>query len=134
MVHPTKSIAMTSNKLTDHLIFKNLLIPTWFGKSIEEWTSLQDKLGEFYNETLIRDIVEKLLEIENSPEYWYEVTPWPHPDTGYFRKLCTVIDDHCPPDWSIEIRMFWFAWNLQHIRHLVIQYLRPVYLEKLQQQ
>lgn len=125
---------MTSNKLTDHLVFKNLLIPNWFGQSMEVWVNLQNKLGEFYHETLIRDIVIKLLEIENSPEYWYEVSPWPHPDVDYLQQLCKVIDDNIPDDWPIEVRTFWLAWNLQHIRHLVMQYLKPVHLEKLQQQ
>ena len=96
--------------------------------------NLSDKLGDFYHETIIRDVVEKLLETENSPEYWYEVTPWPYPDVHYLRTLCKVIDDNVPEDCPLELRTFWFAWNLQHIRHLVMQYLKPVYLEKLQQQ
>lgn len=123
-----------SNKLLDRLSFKSLVIPSWFGASVEDWVSLQDIFGDFFAETLVPQVVQKLLDIENSPDYWVNCKVWPYPDSSYFKEICAILDTKAPEYWGLEVRMFWFAYMIQHLRMATHSLLYEVYRINLQKQ
>lgn len=123
-----------SNKLTDNLTIKTMIMPGWFGLTREEVIPVQDGVWEFIVSTLIPDIVCKLLDEEPSPDYWYSADVWPYPDTDYLKAMCSAIDHYAPEEWPLHVRTYYFAWLLQHVRMEAMRLLVPIYEERLKQQ
>lgn len=121
-----------SNQLKDRLNFKSLLIPSWFGIRSEDWIRVMDSIEKVICETMAKEVIQKLLEIENSPEYWMDCVSWPHPDQKYLKGLAYLIDLEAPEDWPIEMKTFVFAYTLQQMRMIAPKLLMEVY--KINQQ
>lgn len=123
-----------SNRLQDNLSFKSLLIPSWFGLNVEDWAPMEDIFEEFFSTTIIPGVVQKLLDTENSPQYWMESKAWPYPDKHYLQSMCDLIDEHVADNWPIAARIFLFTWCLQHLRQAAHSLLWEVYNHNLQKQ
>lgn len=123
-----------SDRLQGYLNFKSLMMPHWFDVEVEDWTMLGKVLEDFLQETFIAEVVQKLLDIENDPRYWIEAATWPHPDAKYLTGIVKLIDMQAPPHWDVNVKMFWFAWILQHMRRVACPLLQQVYEINLQKQ
>lgn len=124
---------MESNNLLDNLKFKTLTMPTWFGKTREDMTLVQEATWEFFRRTLISDVVEKLLDTEPSPEYWYQADVWPYPDTAYLTRLCAIMDEHMQ-DFPLHVRTFYFGYLTQYIHYEVWAQLPYVHTQRIKNQ
>lgn len=123
-----------SNKLLDNLQFKSLTLPTWFGRTREDVQLMQESVWEFLETTVIPEIIEKLLDLEPSLDYWYQADVWPYPDVDYLHTLCNIIDTTAPDDFDLHIRTFYLGYLLKHIQAETWRLLPIVHTERLKQQ